>query len=87
MAALFEQLGAADYRVDDPEMVDYFLKASGAHLQYLFLKDQDYVQFIVSFDAQVADAFVPRLAKLLGGKGFSVSEHSNIDAALLKEFN
>jgi hypothetical protein len=80
MKAIFESVASPDYVVfgKKERSIEYFIRKFGAHLSYLLLDGYD--QFIVYFDADSADKFLPILTSALGGKGFRITEHNRVAA-------
>lgn len=78
MTTLFQRIGAADHLIvgREVELIDYFIRRYGAHLNYLVMRD--YVQFIIHFDSASAAEFSALLSRSLKGHGFRITEHANI---------
>ncbi len=77
MTDLFSSISKADYVIVASESIDYFIRRCGAHLQYLNMRNGEYLQFIVQFDQASEQLFLEQFAKVFGGMGFSVSESYN----------
>lgn len=79
MQAIFQSIGRADYMVlsEGDVSIDYFIQDFGVHFNYSIL--HTYEQFIVTFDSDCTEQFLPILTRTLAGKGFRVTEHNRLD--------
>ena len=86
MAGWLQGLGSADFQVKTADLCDYFIQRLGLHAQYLYLKAQDYVQFIIDFDRESAEDALAACKQLVHDKDFCLSEWHRIEDCMVGGF-